>query len=314
MRGLGAAAAYCLAQRRLLFHSAKRWPAHPSCSLRSRIYVLPSFTIPLGTMFQKGTARPALVASDHVAKDAVIPIALEIDARPLTCSNPLQHMRPLLWDSPPDVPAQLAQSGSSARCLLRVQDRPQRAHGFGRSPLHRMGSTSSRWRSVGPRKGGRRLQNLGGAGRRRWTKALAQVRGRVLDLKRQARLRQAQLRRLRLRAVETSATATRGFRALWNKYGYIGLGTYFGVYFLTLSSFFLATSSGILTGDQVNAWAEQLHLQNHIDIRKLEKVDSVWGRALVAWIATKLVEPLRLFVTVTITPTVAKHIRKVFRR
>ncbi len=50
-------------------------------------------------------------------------------------------------------------------------------------------------------------------------------------------------------------------QALWNNYGYLFIGTYFGVYFITLGSSFVLVHSGWLQGPDLNAWLHSSFLK-----------------------------------------------------
>lgn len=85
---------------------------------------------------------------------------------------------------------------------------------------------------------------------------------------------------------------------------------YLGIYAFCVTGFFIAASSGWLTAEQVKSWVAALHLESHIDPSVLNRVDTVTGRLVVAWIATKVIEPLRLFVAVTVTPSIVRFLAK----
>lgn len=89
-------------------------------------------------------------------------------------------------------------------------------------------------------------------------------------------------------------------------YGAPGVVVYLTIYVLTVAGFFAAVSSGLLTAETVKSWITALHLEKHVDTNLLNRVDSATGRFIIAWIATKIVEPLRLFVAVSITPSVLR--------
>lgn len=104
--------------------------------------------------------------------------------------------------------------------------------------------------------------------------------------------------------------AGKGAIALFKKYGVVGVCVYLGIYFVAVAGFFVAASSGWLTADQVKQWVSTFHLEGHINGSTLDRVDTVGGRLLVAWIATKVIEPLRLLLAVTVTPSVARFLRR----
>eukprot|EP01066_Platyproteum_vivax_P004709 Platyproteum_vivax@DN16061_c0_g1_i1.p1 len=104
--------------------------------------------------------------------------------------------------------------------------------------------------------------------------------------------------------------AVHGVIGLWKQYGWIGVGTYVTVYVGTVFGLFYLVSMGIFTADDAKKVVEYWHLQNHINLNSLSGVDSAWGRFLVAWVLTKVCEPIRAVVSIGLTPLVAKLIRK----
>jgi len=103
-------------------------------------------------------------------------------------------------------------------------------------------------------------------------------------------------------------------KELWNNYGYLAIGTYFGIYITTLGSIFTC-----LDNDLLNAAAFGLDpaiaVQKVCDI--VEKISGYstfpdyvrqypqLGTLAIAWVMTKLTEPLRLVFTIFIVPKIS---------
>ncbi|KNC47457.1 uncharacterized protein AMSG_02474 [Thecamonas trahens ATCC 50062] len=117
---------------------------------------------------------------------------------------------------------------------------------------------------------------------------------------------------------EAEAEGKKGgkFRQLWTKYGMVGITTYLGVYVVTLSGLYM----GVKTGEIVPGDVTSLVKDYHLDALHLPgmsstdlKVTKSTGDFMLAWVATKLTEPLRLAVTLAITPSISRQLAA-FRR
>lgn len=118
-------------------------------------------------------------------------------------------------------------------------------------------------------------------------------------------------------------------RRMWRQYGWVSVGTYFTVrhngaagvhgmcavtkcvarlqvYAATLGTTYAALNSGMLAAVNVVDMVGAVGLGNWVDV---SKIDPRAGSFTLAWVITKLTEPLRLAVTLAITPTVAKRLR-----
>jgi hypothetical protein len=123
-------------------------------------------------------------------------------------------------------------------------------------------------------------------------------------------------------AVEQKLKATTNYREkiklLWKRYGMMFVATYLSVYGATLTGIFATLDFGLLN-------ASSIGLEQAAVVAKVSNmIESATGikwlpnyfrenprvaTLAVAWVATKFTEPLRLGVTVMITPTVAKTLR-----
>jgi hypothetical protein len=78
-------------------------------------------------------------------------------------------------------------------------------------------------------------------------------------------------------------------KALLAEYGRVALATYFTLFVLTLAGFAVAIKLGF----------------------EVESASGTAGVLGAAWVATKLTQPLRILVTVALTPIVAAVVKKV---
>lgn len=147
-------------------------------------------------------------------------------------------------------------------------------------------------------------------GRSRWASFVLHGRNPFNGVSHHLKNRREQLQELRKKTMEKSQQAKTSAVTLWRKYGYVGIAVYFAIYLGTLAGFYTAVNCGMLTADQVNSWISKLHLSGHIKADTVQRVDTQWGKLLLAWVATKVVEPLRLFLAVTATPSVARLLKK----
>ena len=104
---------------------------------------------------------------------------------------------------------------------------------------------------------------------------------------------------------------------LWNQYGVVFLGTYLGVYCVTLSSLFLLLNFGLVGEERANQIV--VDVAEYFDWSDLNQVDPdswhAWifnmnANLPIAWILTKFTEPLRLATAVAITPTFARLLKR----
>ncbi|CEM38402.1 unnamed protein product [Vitrella brassicaformis CCMP3155] len=151
------------------------------------------------------------------------------------------------------------------------------------------------------------------AARLRLKAALGELRRRQGVIRQAYHARRVKLTEMRRRVVKRSKAVAKkmghGLVGMWHKYGWIGIGTYLSVYVSTLSLLFAAVNTGIFTADDAKRYLESLpeFFSKHIDASKLSSgVDTVWGRFLVAWVLTKIVEPARALTTVALVPLVLR--------
>eukprot|EP01112_Ceratiomyxa_fruticulosa_P010685 TRINITY_DN2839_c0_g2_i2.p1 TRINITY_DN2839_c0_g2~~TRINITY_DN2839_c0_g2_i2.p1 ORF type:complete len:279 (+),score=46.27 TRINITY_DN2839_c0_g2_i2:125-838(+) len=87
------------------------------------------------------------------------------------------------------------------------------------------------------------------------------------------------------------------------KYGPIGLITYFTLYYATWASLYFAVDGGYIISNNVIQTLSSWGLDKWFDLSTL---NSKAGSVAVSWVLTKFTEPLRVAITVAITPTLVK--------
>ena len=90
---------------------------------------------------------------------------------------------------------------------------------------------------------------------------------------------------------------------LWRQYGLVFLGTYLGIYVVTLGSVYELVSSNYLSAGNAAELLRYVYLDRVVDV---DKIDPRMGNFAVAWILTKFTEPVRFVVAATVTPRVAR--------
>lgn len=116
-----------------------------------------------------------------------------------------------------------------------------------------------------------------------------------------------------------AASTVGKLKLLWNRYGVVFLGTYFTVYGATLCGLFYTLDTGMLSASTMGMDSvEVVHklcdmLEENFGVKGLPKYfreNPRMGTLGVAWVATKMVEPIRLGATLVIVPQLASHLRK----
>jgi len=93
------------------------------------------------------------------------------------------------------------------------------------------------------------------------------------------------------------------------KYGPVGAVTYFSIYGITLASLYFAVDNGLLGSKDVVVMLRDYNLERfltllHVD---LDSINPKAGSFALAWILTKLTEPLRFAATLGITPLLVRR-------
>jgi hypothetical protein len=106
-----------------------------------------------------------------------------------------------------------------------------------------------------------------------------------------------------------------GFKELWSKYGVVGVSTYLGVYVGTLSMLFVAmdfdlfksSTFGFEPADAIQKVAGIIeNVTGSQAFPGYIKENPRMGTFAIAWVMTKFTEPLRLFFTIGIVPSIAR--------
>ena len=108
--------------------------------------------------------------------------------------------------------------------------------------------------------------------------------------------------------LSTTAKAKQGIRELWQKYGMVFLTTYGSLYLVTLGGVYQLVRLKIIDTESALLYLHSSGLDRVVDVTPL--ATSTAGTFALAWLLTKFTEPLRLAVTVSITPGIAKLVRK----
>ncbi|CAX64324.1 hypothetical protein PFUGPA_03177 [Plasmodium falciparum Palo Alto/Uganda] len=127
--------------------------------------------------------------------------------------------------------------------------------------------------------------------------------------KKKYKLRKQKLLELQTKIRKNSQIAHSSIKRFFKKYGYVGLGTYFFVFLLTFcSSYFFVHFKYISLAD-LKYVSEKMHLNKYIDDDLHKKIDSLWGELIFAYVASKITEPIRIVITILITPYIARAIK-----
>jgi hypothetical protein len=110
---------------------------------------------------------------------------------------------------------------------------------------------------------------------------------------------------------EATAPPVGRLRQAWNQYGWVAVGTYAGVYVGTLAGLTTLVSMDVIGAGGAIQLFRTLHIDSLID---LDLIDPKLGDFALAWVLTKVVEPLRLVVSLSITPTVANVVKPFLKK
>lgn len=91
------------------------------------------------------------------------------------------------------------------------------------------------------------------------------------------------------------------------QYGFVGVATYLGIYLATLFSLYTLISSGAIAGSDILSALKSLGIGGEL----LDRIDPKAGNFAIAWIAAKFTEPLRLGITIALTPWIARVVNPI---
>jgi len=95
------------------------------------------------------------------------------------------------------------------------------------------------------------------------------------------------------------------FKIMFRKYGFVFVGTYFTIYGLVLLGFYFCISNNYFGSVDVIDLAKRWGLERFVS---LDEIRPQTGQLTLAWIATKITEPVRLALAIAITPVVARRL------
>eukprot|EP01113_Clastostelium_recurvatum_P037992 TRINITY_DN5617_c0_g1_i3.p1 TRINITY_DN5617_c0_g1~~TRINITY_DN5617_c0_g1_i3.p1 ORF type:complete len:226 (-),score=27.57 TRINITY_DN5617_c0_g1_i3:81-758(-) len=101
---------------------------------------------------------------------------------------------------------------------------------------------------------------------------------------------------------KSSLSPIQKIRKFARKYGPVGFITYFGIYYTTVAAVYLIIEVGGFSGtiiESLNSWG----IDKYVD---LSKMNPKLGSLGLAWVLTKFTEPVRLAITVAITPRMVR--------
>ncbi|CRG95010.1 conserved Plasmodium protein, unknown function [Plasmodium gallinaceum] len=127
--------------------------------------------------------------------------------------------------------------------------------------------------------------------------------------KKKYKLRKQKLFELQEKFIKNSKIAQSSIKKFFKKYGYVGLTTYFIIFLITFCCSYFCVHYKYISLSDLKYVSEKIHLNKYIDEDLHKKIDSLWGELLFAYIASKISEPLRIVITILITPYIAKVIR-----
>lgn len=106
--------------------------------------------------------------------------------------------------------------------------------------------------------------------------------------------------RIKEQAKDKAVVAKGRLKQLWHQYGYVAIATYLVIYVGTLFTIYLLYHFKIINFDPM-VIVRWLGIESHVS-----KYDPKAGEFALAWITTKLTEPIRLAATAMLTPLFAR--------
>lgn len=103
-------------------------------------------------------------------------------------------------------------------------------------------------------------------------------------------------------------------RGIWKTYGYAGVGTYLGIYFSSLGILTIAARYGYLKSPKIEKYLNNPPVRKYLPApieryltEEGKKTNTLTSQFMVAWVACKLIEPLRLGATIALMPYVRRR-------
>lgn len=91
-------------------------------------------------------------------------------------------------------------------------------------------------------------------------------------------------------------------RTLYKTYGRVAIGVWFSIFGLTWLGFYLALGAGVDLAALLRSVAETLHL----DAEGWAQAGAGTGQVVIAYAAAQVTKPLRMILTLTLTPIIAR--------
>lgn len=107
----------------------------------------------------------------------------------------------------------------------------------------------------------------------------------------------------------SSNSALSKIKIFLKEYGIPGIIVHFSLYLLTWGGMYIGINYGLITVSNVEKLLRKIGLDKYVDMDKLENKKKATSFAL-AWILTKFTQPLRIALTIAITPYILKLLRK----
>jgi hypothetical protein len=92
------------------------------------------------------------------------------------------------------------------------------------------------------------------------------------------------------------------------EYGIPGVTVHFSLYFITWAGLYLGIDYGLIKVSDVQKLVRKVGLDKYVDMDNLENKKTATSVAI-AWILTKFTQPLRIALTIAITPFIMRILR-----
>ncbi|ORM40894.1 uncharacterized protein BXIN_1735 [Babesia sp. Xinjiang] len=122
-------------------------------------------------------------------------------------------------------------------------------------------------------------------------------------------LRRKKMKELKEKVVKNSTALKLSAMFAIKKYGKLGAGIYLGVYVVTLIFMNILTFNGYLSSNDLRRVLERINITHF----QVPDMDSYFAKFTVAYIATKVVEPLRFIVSLLLVMAVNRAMKRRFR-
>lgn len=94
----------------------------------------------------------------------------------------------------------------------------------------------------------------------------------------------------------------------WRAYGYLFVGTYFGIYFLVLGSAYCLVRCGAIPAPDLNTWVNDSRVKKWVSPDKHLHLSKAASDFLTAWLIVKTTEPIRAAATIVAVPVMVRYL------